>query len=83
MDIQGWYDALPQNNVKDEMKAVLAKKDDSNHNDVVKEFGVACCKFNFLFNNSTIPQNNQSYQISQILPHIKILSRQTRSKVSF
>ena len=81
MDIQGWYDALPQNNVKDEMKAVLAKKDDSNHNDVVKEFGVACCKFNFPFN--TIPQNNQSYQISQILPHIKILSRQTRSKVSF
>ena len=65
------------------MKAVLAKKDDSNHNDVVKEFGVACCKFNFLFNNSTIPQNNQSYQISQILPYIKILSRQTRSKVSF
>ena len=44
LDIQGWYDALPQNNVKDEMKAVLEKKDDSNHNDVVKGFGIACGK---------------------------------------
>lgn len=45
LDIQGWYDALPQNNVKEEMKAVLEKKDDSNHNDVVKGFGIACCEF--------------------------------------
>ncbi|XP_066931078.1 crystallin J1A-like [Clytia hemisphaerica] len=42
LDISAWIGKLPDNHIKEEMNAVLQKKDDSNHRDVVKGFGIAC-----------------------------------------
>lgn len=45
-----WYEALPECDVKDEIKVVFEKKD-LDHRAAAKELGIACCKALFVFIN--------------------------------
>jgi hypothetical protein len=53
---ENWYKDLPENHVKEEMKAVFEKKD-CNHIETAKGFGIACCEYMlfFLFCKQSVP----------------------------